>query len=101
MAGIPEGMRSSDMNIMYSKSVKPADISRDTTDSADKTTRTRSSGGTRSESYSIESLLAKAQDSDLADAYGILSRSNQKILVDSNPPDQRQLPLVKIVRRLN
>lgn len=75
MAGIPEGFRS-DANVMYSKAVKPSDISTDTTGGGDRSTRSKSSGEGRVESFSIEKILGKGQDSDLADAYSILSRQH-------------------------
>lgn len=81
MAGIPDGLRS-DANVMYSKAVKPADISSDTTGGtdrtggSDKTGRSKSSSAPRNESYSIDKILGKGQDSDLADAYSILSRQH-------------------------
>ncbi len=74
MAGIPDGFRS-DAHVMYSKSVKPSDISSDTTGGTDKSGSGKSSAP-RIESYSIAKLMAKGQDSDLADAYGILSRQH-------------------------
>ncbi|MBS1955166.1 MAG: hypothetical protein JST89_13345 [Cyanobacteria bacterium SZAS-4] len=84
MAGIPDGFRAegfradvrSDANAMYSKAVKPADISSDTTGGTDKTTRSKSSSAPRVESFSIEKILGKGEDSDLADAYSILSRQH-------------------------
>ncbi len=73
MAGMPDGMRST---TMYSKALEPSDLVRDTTSGGNKTGHSKSSDGTRSESHSIEKLLSKSTDSDLADAYAILSRQH-------------------------
>lgn len=75
MAGIPDGFRS-DANVMYSKALKPTESSSDTTGGTDKATRSKSSSASRSESFSIDKILGKGQDSDLADAYSILSRQH-------------------------
>lgn len=76
MAGVPDGFRP-DMTVMYSKPVTPSDAGRDTTIETKQTDRTKTSGKSRgNESYSIEKLLGKAEDSDLADAYSILSRQH-------------------------
>lgn len=80
MAGVPEGFRATvrpEINpVMYSESAKSSGTTRDTRAVIEKPEQTKTSGEGRSESYSIERLLGKGQDSDLADAYSILSRQH-------------------------